>query len=112
MTEFVVIDIPSSYNAIFDQDWLYMMKGAASTLPQVIKFANPRGEDTLYGDQVASKHCYLTMISNKVAMKEVQLIEEEHKVLVDIGRDLETKVVEDMIRYKLDEPSLDHFFLI
>ena len=44
-------------------------------------------------------------------MKEVQLIEKEHNVLEDIGRDPKAKVVEDLIYYELDEPSLDHFFL-
>ena len=44
-------------------------------------------------------------------MKEVQLIEEEHEILDDIRRDLEAKVVEGLIRYELDEPSSDIFFL-
>ena len=44
-------------------------------------------------------------------MKEVQLIDEEQDVLEDVGRDPEAKVVEDLIRYELDEPSSDHFFL-
>ena len=43
-------------------------------------------------------------------MKEMQLIEEEHEILNDVGRDPETKVVEDLIRYELDEPSSDRFF--
>ena len=72
------------------------MKGVASTLHQVIKFASPRGEETLYGDQVAAKQCYLATVFTKVAMKEVQLIEEEHEVLEDVGRDPEAKVVEDL----------------
>ena len=46
-----------------------------------------------------------------VIMKEVQLVEKEHEVLEDIGRNLEAKVVEDLIRYELDEPSADCFFL-
>ncbi|GFS40078.1 hypothetical protein Acr_00g0066580 [Actinidia rufa] len=60
--------------------------------------------------QVAVKQCYLVAISTKAVMKEVKLIEEHHKVLEDIGRDLEAKVVEDLICYKLDEPSFDCFF--
>ncbi|GFZ10836.1 hypothetical protein Acr_22g0002340 [Actinidia rufa] len=44
-------------------------------------------------------------------MKEVQLIEEEHEVLEDDGRDLKAKVIEDLIRYELDEPISDRFFL-
>ena len=45
-------------------------------------------------------------------MKEVQLIKEELEVLEDVRRDLKAKVVKDLICYELDEPSLDHFFLI
>ena len=81
-----------------------------STLHLVIKFASPRGEETLYGDQVAAKQCYPGKVSTKTAMKEVQLIE-EHEVLEDVGRDPEAKVVEDLIRYELDEPSSDRFVL-
>ncbi|GFS31617.1 translocon at inner membrane of chloroplasts 21 [Actinidia rufa] len=33
------------------------------------------------------------------------------EVLEDVGRDSEAKVVEDLICYKLDEPTLDRFFL-
>ena len=39
------------------------------------------------------------------------MIEEEHEVLEDVGRDPEDKVMEDLIRYELDEPSSDRFFL-
>ena len=51
------------------------------------------------------------MVSTKATLQEVQLIEEEHEVLEDNGRDPEAKVMEDLIRYELDEPSSDHFFL-
>ena len=43
-------------------------------------------------------------------MKEVQLINEAHKILEDVRRDPEAKVVEDLIRYELDKPSSDRFF--
>ena len=58
-----------------------------------------------------AKQCYLTTVSIKAAMKEVQLIEEEQEVQEDIERDPEAKGVEDLIGYELDEPSSDHFFL-
>ena len=74
-----------------------MMKGVASTLQQVIKFVTPQSEETLYGDQVAAKQCYLAIVSIKAAIQEVQLIEEEHEVLEDIKRDPEAKVMEDLI---------------
>ena len=45
--EFIVVNIPSPYNTIFDRDWLHRMKGVASTLYQVIKFVAPRGKETV-----------------------------------------------------------------
>ena len=44
-------------------------------------------------------------------MIEVQLIEEEREVLEDIRQESEAKVMEELIRYELDEPSSDRFFL-
>ena len=44
-------------------------------------------------------------------MKKVQLIEKEIEVLEDVGRNPEAKVVGELIRYELDEPSSDRFFL-
>ncbi|XP_057489426.1 uncharacterized protein LOC130775293 [Actinidia eriantha] len=69
MTEFVVVDIPSPYNAIVGRDWLYRMKGVASTLYQAIKFVTPRGEEAIYGDQVAAKQFSLATMSIKAASK-------------------------------------------
>ncbi|GFS31446.1 hypothetical protein Acr_00g0017380 [Actinidia rufa] len=45
-------------------------------------------------------------------MKEVQFVEEEREVLEDVDRTLEAKVVEDLTRYELSEPSSDRYFLI
>ncbi|GFY98393.1 hypothetical protein Acr_12g0009340 [Actinidia rufa] len=69
MTEFVVVDIPSPYNAIMGRDWLHRMKGVASTFHQAIKFLTLRGEEAIYGDQVAAKQCYLATVLTKMAMK-------------------------------------------
>ena len=87
------------------------MKGVVSTLHEVIKFTTPRGEKTLYGDQVAAKECYLATISTKATMKELQLVEEEIEVLEDIGRTPKDKGVDDLIRYEFEEPRSDCFFL-
>ncbi|GFY85297.1 hypothetical protein Acr_04g0000350 [Actinidia rufa] len=96
MTEFVVVDIPSPYNAIVGRDWLHRMKGVASTLHQAIKFLTARGEEAIYGDQVTAKQCYMAIVSTKMAMKEVQMIEEDIEVLEDVGRDPEAKVIEEL----------------
>ncbi|GFZ14402.1 hypothetical protein Acr_24g0005920 [Actinidia rufa] len=109
--EFVVVDIPSPYNAIVGRDWLHRIKGVASTLHQAIKFVTPQCEEAIYGDQVAAKQCYLPIVSTKAAVKEVQMVEEDIEVLEDVGRDLEAKVIEELVCYELDEPSSDRFFL-
>ncbi|GFS31847.1 hypothetical protein Acr_00g0019520 [Actinidia rufa] len=112
MTEFVVVDIPSPYNAIVGRDWLHRMKGVVSTLHQAIKFVTPKGEEAIYRDQVATKQCYLATVSTKAAVKEVQMVEEDIEVLEDVGHDPEAKVIEELVRYELDEPGSDRFFLI
>ena len=38
-------------------------------------------------------------------MKEVQLVEEDNEVLEDVGKTLEANVIENLIRYELDEPA-------
>ena len=86
------------------------MKGLASILHQVIKFATPEVKRPFYGDQVVAKYCYLNMIFTKADMEEVQLIEKEHKGLEDVGRAPKAKVVEVLICYELDKPSSDYFF--
>ena len=45
------------------------------------------------------------MVSTKAIMKEMQLVEEEREILKNIYRTPEAKIVEDLIHYKLDEPS-------
>ena len=80
-------------------------------LYEVIKFVAPRGKENLYGDQVVAKQCCLVMVSTKATMKEVQLVEEERKVLKDVGKTPEAKGIEDFIHYELYEPSSDNFFL-
>ena len=44
-------------------------------------------------------------------MKEVQLVKDEYEVLEDVGRNHKTKVAEYLIRYELDEPNSNRFFL-
>ncbi|GFS35782.1 hypothetical protein Acr_00g0042010 [Actinidia rufa] len=81
------------------------------TIHQVIQFVAPRGKKTLYGDQVVAKQYCLAPVSTKTAIKEVQLVEEDQEVLEDVGRTPKAQVVEDLVRYDLDEPRSDRFFL-
>ena len=42
----------------------------------------------------------------------MQMVDEEREVLEDVDKTLEAKVMEDLICYDFDEPSLDRFFLM
>ena len=64
-----------------------------------------------FGNQVEAKQYYLATVSTKATMKEVQLVKEEREVMEGVGRTTKAKVMEDLIRYDLNEPSLDHFFI-
>ena len=65
-------------------------------LHQIIKFVAPKGEETLSGDQVAAKLCYLAIVCTKATMK-VQLIESPRSV-------------KKKVRYELDGPGSGHYF--
>ncbi|GFZ10852.1 hypothetical protein Acr_22g0002500 [Actinidia rufa] len=45
-------------------------------------------------------------------MKEMQLVEKEREVLEDVSKVPKDKVVEDLVHYELDEPSLGRLFLV
>ncbi|GFY97538.1 hypothetical protein Acr_12g0000790 [Actinidia rufa] len=67
--------------------------------------------EAIYGDHVTTKECYLATVSTKAAVKEVQMVEEDMEALEDVGRDPKAKVIEELVRYELDEPSSDRYFL-
>ena len=51
------------------------------------------------------------MVSTKAAIKEVQFVKEERERSKDIAVVLEDKMIEDLVRYELDEPRLNPFGL-
>lgn len=74
--EFVVVNSPSPYNIILGRAWLHGIKAVASTLHQVLKFIGWKGrQESLCGDQLQSKKCYLSTIANKLSLLEVQCVE-------------------------------------
>ncbi|KAG5561883.1 hypothetical protein RHGRI_004804 [Rhododendron griersonianum] len=74
--EFIVVSSPSPYNAILGRNWLHGMRAVASTLHQCIRFIGESGrQETIRGDQVASKKCFVNSIRGNGKAKEVQSIE-------------------------------------
>ncbi|XP_058223230.1 uncharacterized protein LOC131332939 [Rhododendron vialii] len=71
--EFVVVASPSPYNVILGRTWLHEMRAVASTYHQVVKFIGWNGrQESLRGDQIQSKKCYISTVTNKQSCMEVQ----------------------------------------
>ncbi|XP_058219380.1 uncharacterized protein LOC131329949 [Rhododendron vialii] len=111
--EFVVVDVPSPYNAIVRRTWLHKLKAIASTYHQVVRFigANGRQED-VYEDQTAAKRCYVNAVRSSKQTSRVNFIEvPEDPVLEDVGRPTDEKSKEDLVTFSIIEDG-SRFFLI
>ncbi|XP_048599943.1 uncharacterized protein LOC125580038 [Brassica napus] len=64
VTEFLVIDRPTSYNAIVGTPWLNSMRVIRSTFLLCLKFPTPRGVETIQGDRRMSQKRKLTLDEN------------------------------------------------
>ncbi|XP_058219448.1 uncharacterized protein LOC131330008 [Rhododendron vialii] len=111
--EFVVVDVPSPYNAIVGCTWLYKMKAIASTYHQVVRFIGAYGrQDDLYGDQTAAKRCYVNAIRSSKQTSRVNLIEvPDAPILEHVGRRADEKAIEDLVTIPINEVG-SHFFLV
>ncbi|XP_058189244.1 uncharacterized protein LOC131306832 [Rhododendron vialii] len=111
--EFIVVNVPSLYNAILGRAWLHDMQAIASTYHQVVRFIGSNGrQEDLRGDQVASKKCYISAVHNSAKAKQVQWVEvPDMAVIDDVGQRAEDKTEEDLIPLPLNEDG-SRFFLI
>ena len=66
-TEFLVVDVPSPYNAIMGRTWIHRMRAVSSTYHQRIRFPTPKGIMEIRGDQIASRSCLIAEIKGKAA---------------------------------------------
>lgn len=72
--EFVVVNSPSPYNIVLGRAWLHGLKAVASTFHQVMKLVGWNGrQESLCGDQLQSKKCYISTMANKLSLLEVQM---------------------------------------
>ncbi|KAF2543666.1 hypothetical protein F2Q68_00031925 [Brassica cretica] len=55
VTEFLVIDRPTSYNAIVGTPWLNSMRAIPSTFHMCLRFPTPHGVETIQGDRRMSQ---------------------------------------------------------
>ncbi|GAV73714.1 hypothetical protein CFOL_v3_17197 [Cephalotus follicularis] len=62
---FMVVDTPSSYNAIIGRPWLNLMEATVSTRHLLMKFPTRFGVGEVRGDQQVARQCYKTAIMDK-----------------------------------------------
>ncbi|XP_038699649.1 uncharacterized protein LOC119996942 [Tripterygium wilfordii] len=107
--DFVVIDLPSTYNAIMGRTWLHVMKVVPSSYHQMLKF--PFGEKVveIRGDQAASKECF--MAKAKQAGR-IIMMEEEAPVLEEVGKESATKSMEELEKVQVTPESNGRYFLV
>ncbi|XP_058228070.1 uncharacterized protein LOC131336300 [Rhododendron vialii] len=124
--EFIVVNSPSPYNAILGRNWLHDM-AVASTLHQCVRFiGKSRRQETIKGDQTASKKFFVNSVRGKGKANELQWIEvpelsdgvepgnavkEALQGPDEIGRSASDRAVEDLVRIPIDEDGT-RFFLV
>ncbi|XP_048622631.1 uncharacterized protein LOC125591812 [Brassica napus] len=65
VTEFLVIDRPTSYDTIVGTPWLNSMRAIPSTFHMCLKFPTPRGVKTIQGDRRMSQVCFAAELKRK-----------------------------------------------
>ncbi|XP_058189588.1 uncharacterized protein LOC131307197 [Rhododendron vialii] len=101
--EFVVVASPSPYNVILGRTWLHEMKAVALTFHQVVKFIGWNGlQESLRGDQIQSKKCYISTVTNKQSCMDVQCVEATPvPIIEDVGVPAERRSTEELIRFSI-----------
>ncbi|XP_058223017.1 uncharacterized protein LOC131332738 [Rhododendron vialii] len=111
--EFVVVASPSPYNVILGRTWLHEMQAVASTYHQVVKFVGWNGrQESLRGDQIQSKKCYISTVTNKQSCMEVQCVAATPiPVIEDVGVPAKQRSTEELIRFSIPGEE-GRYFLI
>ncbi|XP_030963881.1 uncharacterized protein LOC115985047 [Quercus lobata] len=84
---FLVVDCPSSYNAIIGRPTLNSWKAVTSTYHLSVKFPIKHGVGQVQGDQLAARECYLAMLAMDEQVQAMNI--EEKKVVVEPTEALE-----------------------
>ncbi|XP_058208152.1 uncharacterized protein LOC131321161 [Rhododendron vialii] len=111
--EFVVVASPNPYNVILGQTWLHEMKAVTSTFHQVVKFVGWNGrQESLRGDQIQSKKCYISTVTNKQSFMEVHCVAATPvPAIEDVDVPAEQRSAEELIRFSIPERE-GRYFLI
>ncbi|XP_058218729.1 uncharacterized protein LOC131329558 [Rhododendron vialii] len=96
-TDFLVVDVPSSYNAIIGRTWLHKMRSVFSTYHQMVKFPGSNGIEKIRGNQKVSEQCLISIIKNAPKAMLVQAIEVlDQPTIEDVRGNPAEKVVEGL----------------
>jgi hypothetical protein len=91
--DFLVIDCPSTYNAIIGRPTLNRLCAVTSTYHFLLKFPTEHGIGEVRGDQIAVRECYLASFG---AEEENQTMTfEKQKTLVESSEELNTIILDD-----------------
>ncbi|XP_050249411.1 uncharacterized protein LOC126696755 [Quercus robur] len=114
---FLVVDCPSSYNAIIGRPTLNSWKAVTSTYHLSVKFPTEHRVGQVQGDQLAARECYLAMLAMDEqiqamnieerrmvaepteALEDISLDEENPEKCTRVGADLEEKIKEDLVHF-------------
>ena len=92
---FLVIKIPSAYNAISSWLGLNTLQAMVSTYHLLVKFSTPYGIDKVQGDQELAKECYMANLHGEALMKSWPMKELDVR---DELTELRGQPIEDLIR--------------
>ncbi|KAF8112095.1 hypothetical protein N665_0067s0016 [Sinapis alba] len=67
IVEFLVVDRPSSYNAIVGTPWISSMQTVPSTYHLCLKFPTPHGIETIWGNRKILQVCFIAELKRKVS---------------------------------------------
>ena len=113
--EFVVVSSPSPYNVILGRAWLHELRGVASSLHQMVKYPGWNGrQEVLRGDQMQSKRCQISSITNRPSLVNVHNIEAplaDQATIDDVGVQPEDRSVEELVRMPINEDGSRYFLL-
>ncbi|GAV68201.1 hypothetical protein CFOL_v3_11704 [Cephalotus follicularis] len=101
---FLVVDTPSSYNAIVGRPGLNFLEAIVSTRHLLMKFSTRFGVGEVRGDQEVARRCYKTAISDKGKGKVLPIANVELRGDVEPER---PQPVEDVLQVPIEEGNTE-----
>ncbi|XP_065015430.1 uncharacterized protein LOC135642874 [Musa acuminata AAA Group] len=104
MTTFMVVDLLSAYNAIFNRLTLNKLKAVVFTYHQAIKFPTPAGVGVYRSDPKESRQCYLTVVTLPMKPRPQQAPDPCEEIKISTLQESPEQIVE--VHLKRDRPNM------